>query len=78
MPLLIDTLKQAFLAEKKYFKGLFLETNWNLDIKYPVIHISFGGGVIESREVLDKSIQALIRKNAINYGLSITEEVLQH
>jgi hypothetical protein len=55
---------------------LFLETNWDWQTKYPVIQISFGGGVIETREVLDKSIHALIRENARNYKISITEEVL--
>ncbi|WDN90733.1 hypothetical protein BuS5_03704 [Desulfosarcina sp. BuS5] len=69
--LFLDTLKQAFLAEKEYFKGLFLEKNRDWTQKYPVIHISFGGGVIETREILDKSIHALIKENARHYAVEI-------
>ncbi len=74
--LFIDTLKQTFLSEKEYFKGLFLEQNWDWAQKYPVIHISFGAGVIENRGILDKSIHALIKENAKYYALEITEETL--
>ncbi len=52
--LFVDTLKQAFLADKKYFQGLFLEKNWDWSVQYPVIHISFGAGVIESPEQLNE------------------------
>ncbi|MGK5093324.1 ATP-binding protein [Deltaproteobacteria bacterium TL4] len=74
--LFLDTLKQAFLGKKQYFKGLFLENHWEWETRYPVIHISFGGGVIDSRELLDKSIHALIRENARTYQVTVTEETL--
>jgi len=74
--LLVDTLKQAFLGEKKYFQGLFLEKQWDWNIHYPVIHISFGSGVIETREILDKSIHSLIMENAKIYSIDITENTL--
>ena len=74
--LLIDTLKQAFLAEKEYFNGLFLEQHWDWRQKYPVIHLSFGGGVIESREILDNSIHALLKENAQRFRLEISEKTL--
>ena len=74
--LFVDTLKQAFLGEEPYFKGLFLENNWDWTQKYPVIHFSFGSGVIENREILDKSIHALIKENAHFYAVEITEETL--
>ena len=44
--LFLDTLKQAFLGNKTLFDGLYLEKNWDWNRKYPVIHISFGEGVI--------------------------------
>jgi hypothetical protein len=74
--LFVDTLKQAFLGEKKYFNGLFLENHWDWDVNYPVIHISFGSGVIKNREILDKSIHSLIIENAKNYIVEITEDTL--
>ena len=67
--LFIDTLKQAFLAEKKYFKGLFLENNWDWDTKYPVIHISFGKGVIRSEEQLNQLIHYCLDKHYEDYQI---------
>lgn len=67
--LLIDTLRQAFLAEKKYFTGLFLENHWDWTKEYPVIHLSFGSGVIENRQSLDIRIEELLRDNANTYGI---------
>jgi hypothetical protein len=74
--LLISTLKSAFLGQKELFKGLSLENNWDWAVQYPVIHISFGGGVIINREILDKSIHAIIKENARNYNIDITEDTL--
>ena len=67
--LFVDTLKQAFLAEPKYFKGLFLENHWDWKTKYPVIHISFGSGVIESRQHLDIKITEILTTNAKLYEI---------
>ena len=44
--LFLDTLKQAFLGNKELFRGLYLENNWDWEIKFPVIHISFGSNMI--------------------------------
>lgn len=68
--LFIDTLKQAFLSEKKYFKGLFLENNWDWNTTYPVIHISFGSGIIENRQALDIKIEELLINNANQYEIT--------
>ena len=43
--LFLDTLRAAFAGEKELFNGLFLEKNWNWNVKYPVIKISFGKGI---------------------------------
>ncbi|HDL08234.1 MAG TPA: hypothetical protein ENG35_05790, partial [Desulfobacteraceae bacterium] len=37
--LFLDTIKQAFLARKDLFKGLYLENNWDWSSPHPVIHI---------------------------------------
>jgi len=67
--LFVDTLKQAFLGEQTYFKGLFLEDNWDWTQKYPVIHFSFGGGVIENRQSLDIRIEEMLMDNANQYDI---------
>ncbi len=72
--LFLDTLKQAFSGNKPLFEGLYLEKNWDWNIKYPVIHISFGEGVIEDEKDLERRIQQILRDNAKNLNLAFQEE----
>lgn len=58
--LLVDTLKQTFLANRKIFSGLYLEHNWDWETKYPVIHFDFGSGVVRSRQELDVKISQFL------------------
>ena len=51
--LFLDTLHQAFAGRKEYFKGLFLENNWNWDEQFPVLHISFGAGIFKDTDSLN-------------------------
>jgi len=74
--LLISTLKSAFLGQQDLFKGLYLEKHWDWSVQYPVIHISFGGGVIKNREILEKNIHAIIKENAQNYAIEISQDTL--
>ncbi|MBL0702124.1 MAG: ATP-binding protein [Desulfosarcina sp.] len=69
--LFIDTLKQAFLSEKEHFNGLFLEKNWDWTQKYSVIHISFGGGVIETRKQLDVKIEEIITEHSSQHNIEL-------
>ncbi len=72
--LFLDTLKQTFSGNKPLFEGLYLEKNWDWNIKYPVIHISFGEGVIEDEKDLERRIQQILRDNAKNLNLAFQEE----
>ena len=54
--LFLDTLKEIFEGNQKLFKGLAAETRWDWSIKFPVIRISFGGGVLGSVEDLQQSL----------------------
>ena len=74
--LFLDTLKQAFLGNKELFKGLHLYDTWDWDRKYPVIHISFGSGVVDSKDKLIKIIQSFIKKLAFEEEIELTEEVI--
>ena len=63
--LFLDTLKQAFLGNKKLFKGLYLEKNWDWDKTYPVIHISFASETHDVKlleqnmhEIMDRVIRS--------------------
>ncbi|HNH07975.1 MAG TPA: AAA family ATPase, partial [Leptospiraceae bacterium] len=61
--LFLDTLREAFLGSKEYFKGLYLENNWNWDKKYPVIRIDFGTGQLRSASELEQRILEILMNN---------------
>lgn len=67
--LLVSTLKSAFAGEESLFKGLYLEKNWDWSKQYPVISISFGRGIIQSREELDRRIIVRLDEVASAYSV---------
>ncbi len=50
--LFLDTLRQAYLGNQEYFKGLFLDHNWDWNTRYPVLQLSWGAGLLRSPEEL--------------------------
>jgi len=50
-------------AIRSYFKGLWLYDHWDWNKKYPVIHISFGSGVLKNRAELDRRIIRVLEDN---------------
>ena len=42
--LFLDTLRNLFEANKELFTGLYAESNWDWDVKYPVIKLDMSGG----------------------------------
>ena len=70
--LFLDTLRQAFLARRELFSGLYLHNNWDWDKSYPVIHISFGAGVHRSVEELRITFQEILRDHERSYGIELT------
>ena len=73
--LFLDTLRQAFLGRKELFEGLYLETRWDWSKKYPVIYIDFAEGVIDSVEILYKTIESILRRHGRLYGIIYEEEL---
>jgi len=67
--LFLDTLKNIFEANKELFNGLAIEDKWDWSVSYPVIHISFAEGKIESRADLDDKWAELLEINANRLGL---------
>ncbi len=72
--LLVSTLKAAFLGQKSLFNGLYLEKNWNWDMKHPVVEISFGRGIVESRAILEQRIKTMLEEHAHPCGIELTNE----
>ncbi len=68
--LFIDTLKEAFEGNRDLFRGLWLSDHWDWEKKYPVVHISFGAGVVRNREELDRRIVDLLYRNQKTLGVT--------
>ncbi len=61
--LFIDTLKEAYEGSRGLFCGLWLDDHWDWEKHFPVIHISFGSGVLKTRSELDQRIRELLYQN---------------
>ena len=72
--LFLSTLKSAFSGQQELFKGLFLEKNWDWNVKYPVVHISFGAGVVQNKKDLYANFGYILDDHARKYGITYTYE----
>ena len=72
--LFLDTLRNIFEAKKEHFKGLAIEDKWDWETSYPVIHINFAKGKIESRTELDEAIIRTLRNNQEKLGIECEEK----
>jgi len=66
--LFLDTLKNIFEGNQELFRELLIEKQWNWDVKYPVIKISFSGG-IHSKADLEEDLQYILKSNEKRLGL---------
>ena len=71
--LFLDTLRAAFAGEKELFKGLYLEKNWDWEVKYPVISISFGGGTRNTTTQLRNGLNSILNRNANQYKILLED-----
>ena len=69
--LLIDTLAELFAGNEPLFRGLAIHPDWDWRRRYPVVRLSFGGGVLHSREALAEKSAALLSRNERYHGVSI-------
>lgn len=72
--LFLDTLKNIFKGNKEYFKGLAIDSKWDFGVSYPVIHISFANGRVESRASLDNRIIKILKENQNNLNIECEDE----
>jgi hypothetical protein len=72
--LFLDTLRNIFEANKSLFSGLAIENEWNWDVRYPVIRISFASGKIETREQLDKAILRILKDNQRDLDITCEDQ----
>ena len=73
--LFLDTLRNIFEANKEYFSGLAIEDNWDWSVNYPVIHINFAKGKLESRADLEKRWQEILEDNEERLGVKCHSDI---
>ena len=56
--LFLDTLKGLFKDSRKLFEGLQAWDGWDWSMRYPVVHLSFGGGHFSAPGYLHKNLMA--------------------
>ncbi|MFZ4526831.1 MAG: AAA family ATPase, partial [Chlorobium sp.] len=71
--LFLDTLKNIFEGNRELFQGLLIEDQWNWEVKYPVIQISFSGG-INSKADLEEDLIQILDANEERLGLECTNK----
>ena len=75
--LFLSTLKSAFEGRRELFRGLFLYDNWDWDRSNPVVHISFGSGVLRSVRDLEIRFRAILDNHVRGYGLQLRQDDLR-
>lgn len=71
--LLISTLLELFSANKKLFKGLWIETSSYDWPEYPVLHFDFSLLAYETSEKLEISLSWLITHIALKFGIDVSD-----
>ncbi|HYN79559.1 MAG TPA: ATP-binding protein [Lamprocystis sp. (in: g-proteobacteria)] len=69
--LLLDTIAEVFAGNEPLFRGLAIHPHWDWSVRFPVIRISFGGGVLRDRQELDERIGELLEDNARRLGVTV-------
>jgi len=67
--LFLDTLKELFEGNEPLFRGLVAHDRWDWQVKYPVIRISFGDGVVKSVGELKARISELLHTHQQCLGI---------
>ena len=67
--LFLDTLGELFSGSEALFRGLHIHDRWDWSTVYPVIRISFGGGVLQERAALDQRIRGILHENFERLGI---------
>jgi hypothetical protein len=74
--LFLDTLKELFEGNEPLFRGLYIHDHWDWTTAHPVIRLSFGGGVLQSRAELDEKIDEMLDDHQQRLQVSCTHASL--
>ena len=70
--LLIDTFKELFEGQEPLFRGLAAHERLDWSVQYPVLKLSFGGGVTTDRAQLDRRLTNWLRTTFEAHQLNCT------
>jgi hypothetical protein len=71
--LFLDTLAELFAANRVLFEGLEAQERWDWSRRLPVIRLSFGGGIVQSRTELEVKIHEQLNLNQQALAITCTE-----
>jgi len=74
--LFLDTLKELFEGNEPLFRDLYIHDRWDWTKSYPVIRISFAGGVVQNRAELDEKIREILDDQQRRLGWVCTHSSL--
>jgi hypothetical protein len=67
--LFLDTLKELFEGNRILFDGLYAADHWDWTRRYPVVRLSFGGGVLASHEQFNQVLHQQLTHHEQRFGL---------
>lgn len=67
--LFLDTLGELFAGSEDLFRGLAIHPHWDWRRRFPVVRLSFGGGVLRDRDELEAKIREQLDINQAALGL---------
>ena len=74
--LFLDTLAELFAGNEALFRGLEAEHRWDWSRRYPVIRLSFGGGVVRQPAEIEVKIREQLAINQEALGISCEQPSL--
>jgi hypothetical protein len=71
--LFLDTLRTVFEGIKELFKGLYIYDKYDWSKTFPVLHISFGGGISRSIAELHDDIMRTLKRNQKDLKVTVDD-----
>ena len=68
--LFVDTLKELFEGNEALFRGLEVHPRWDWSARFPVLHLSFGGGHFGEPGYLHANVMAQLGAEAERAGIA--------
>ena len=75
--LFLSTIKSAFLGERELFASLYIQDHWDWDQSCPVLHISFGSGVMRQVQDLEIRFSSILKRHQEQAQLELQEKDLR-